>query len=82
MANDLSDASRLVDWLRAGDRQALTDLFQRHRRPAPTRGAARAEGLCRAARAPSGANGTAAAQPNGFVQPLRAGEVVDHNTRS
>ena len=31
MANDSSDTGRLVDRLRAGDRQALTDLFQRHR---------------------------------------------------
>ena len=31
MANDPSDTGQLVDRLRAGDRQALTDLFQRHR---------------------------------------------------
>src|SRR5271156_4604849 len=31
MANDLSDTGHLADRLRAGDRQALTDLFQRHR---------------------------------------------------
>jgi RNA polymerase sigma-70 factor (ECF subfamily) len=31
MANDPSDTGHLVDRLRAGDRQALTDLFQRHR---------------------------------------------------
>src|SRR5271156_2590515 len=32
MANDLSDTGHLADRLRAGDRQALTDLFQRHRK--------------------------------------------------
>ena len=31
MANDPSDTVHLVERLRAGDRQALTDLFQRHR---------------------------------------------------
>jgi DNA-directed RNA polymerase specialized sigma24 family protein len=31
MANDPSDTLRLVERLRAGDRQALTDLFQLHR---------------------------------------------------
>ena len=31
MANDPSDTDHLVERLRAGDRQALTDLFQRHR---------------------------------------------------
>ena len=31
MANDPSDTIHLVERLRAGDRQALTDLFQRHR---------------------------------------------------
>jgi RNA polymerase sigma-70 factor (ECF subfamily) len=31
MANEPSDTGQLVDRLRAGDRQALTDLFQRHR---------------------------------------------------
>ena len=31
MANDLSNTDHLVERLRAGDRQALTDLFQRHR---------------------------------------------------
>ena len=31
MANDPSDTGHLVERLRAGDRQALTDLFQRHR---------------------------------------------------
>src|SRR3954471_6708228 len=31
MANDPSDTLHLVERLRAGDRQALTDLFQRHR---------------------------------------------------
>src|SRR6516225_6248096 len=31
MANDASDTGQLVERLRAGDRQALTDLFQRHR---------------------------------------------------
>src|SRR6516225_9724618 len=31
MANDPSDTGHLVDRLRGGDRQALTDLFQRHR---------------------------------------------------
>jgi RNA polymerase sigma-70 factor (ECF subfamily) len=31
MANDLSDTEHLLERLRAGDRQALTDLFQRHR---------------------------------------------------
>ena len=31
MANDSSDTGHLVERLRAGDRQALTDLFQRHR---------------------------------------------------
>jgi RNA polymerase sigma-70 factor, ECF subfamily len=31
MANDPSDTVRLVERLRAGDRQALTDLFQCHR---------------------------------------------------
>jgi RNA polymerase sigma-70 factor (ECF subfamily) len=31
MANDPSDTLRLAERLRAGDRQALTDLFQRHR---------------------------------------------------
>src|SRR6516162_11608446 len=31
MANDPSDTVYLVERLRAGDRQALTDLFQRHR---------------------------------------------------
>ena len=30
MANDPSDTGHLVERLRAGDRQALTDLFQRH----------------------------------------------------
>jgi RNA polymerase sigma-70 factor (ECF subfamily) len=31
MADDPSDTGHLVERLRAGDRQALTDLFQRHR---------------------------------------------------
>ena len=31
MANDPSDTGHLVERLRGGDRQALTDLFQRHR---------------------------------------------------
>ena len=31
MANDPSDTVHLLERLRAGDRQALTDLFQRHR---------------------------------------------------
>lgn len=31
MANDPSDSSDLIERLRGGDRQALTDLFQRHR---------------------------------------------------
>src|SRR5262245_64398409 len=31
MANDPSDTLHLVERLRGGDRQALTDLFQRHR---------------------------------------------------
>ena len=31
MANDPSDTGQLVERLRAGDRQALTDLYQRHR---------------------------------------------------
>jgi hypothetical protein len=31
MANDPSDTLHLIEPLRAGDRQALTDLFQRHR---------------------------------------------------
>ena len=31
MANDPSDTGHLVDRLHSGDRQALTDLFQRHR---------------------------------------------------
>src|SRR5580704_14151979 len=31
MANDPTDTLHLVERLRAGDRQALTDLFQRHR---------------------------------------------------
>jgi RNA polymerase sigma-70 factor, ECF subfamily len=31
MANDSSDTLHLLERLRAGDRQALTDLFQRHR---------------------------------------------------
>jgi RNA polymerase sigma-70 factor (ECF subfamily) len=31
MANDPSDTEQLVERLREGDRQALTDLFQRHR---------------------------------------------------
>jgi RNA polymerase sigma-70 factor (ECF subfamily) len=31
MSNDPSDTGQLVERLRAGDRQALTDLFQRHR---------------------------------------------------
>jgi RNA polymerase sigma-70 factor (ECF subfamily) len=31
MANDASDTQHLVERLRAGDREALTDLFQRHR---------------------------------------------------
>src|SRR5262245_9097286 len=31
MANDASDTLHLIERLRAGDRQALTDLFQRHR---------------------------------------------------
>ena len=31
MANDPSDTLQLVERLRGGDRQALTDLFQRHR---------------------------------------------------
>jgi RNA polymerase sigma-70 factor, ECF subfamily len=31
MANDRSDTEHLVERLREGDRQALTDLFQRHR---------------------------------------------------
>ncbi len=31
MANDRSDTQHLVERLREGDRQALTDLFQRHR---------------------------------------------------
>src|SRR5262245_5528146 len=31
MANDPSDTLHLIERLRAGDRQALTDLFQRHR---------------------------------------------------
>jgi RNA polymerase sigma-70 factor (ECF subfamily) len=31
MANDPSDTAHLVERLRAGDRQALTDLFQHHR---------------------------------------------------
>jgi RNA polymerase sigma-70 factor (ECF subfamily) len=31
MANDPSDTEQLVERLRGGDRQALTDLFQRHR---------------------------------------------------
>ena len=31
MANDSSDTVHLVERLRGGDRQALTDLFQRHR---------------------------------------------------
>jgi RNA polymerase sigma-70 factor (ECF subfamily) len=31
MANDPSDTEQLVERLRRGDRQALTDLFQRHR---------------------------------------------------
>ena len=32
MANDPSDTVHLVDRLRGGDRQALTDLFQRYRK--------------------------------------------------
>jgi RNA polymerase sigma-70 factor, ECF subfamily len=31
MPNDLTDTQQLVEKLRGGDRQALTDLFQRHR---------------------------------------------------
>src|SRR5262249_50837288 len=31
MPNDLTDTEQLVEKLRGGDRQALTDLFQRHR---------------------------------------------------
>ena len=31
MANDPSDTGHLVERLRAGDAQTLTDLFQRHR---------------------------------------------------
>jgi RNA polymerase sigma-70 factor (ECF subfamily) len=31
MADDPSDTTHLIERLRAGDRQALTDLFQRHR---------------------------------------------------
>ena len=31
MANDPSETSDLLERLRGGDRQALTDLFQRHR---------------------------------------------------
>jgi RNA polymerase sigma-70 factor (ECF subfamily) len=31
MPNDPTDTEQLVEKLRGGDRQALTDLFQRHR---------------------------------------------------